>query len=87
MIMYAWEVLPADGGALPLGTGVCGDLGRAREAAATELIAGDGVLAMVEAVRSCPWRTAAYERTGCAWLGTRARSGGGVRWSEHGGPR
>jgi hypothetical protein len=88
MIMYAWEVLPADGGALPLWTGVCGDQGRAREAAATELIASDrAVLARVEAVRPSLHRPREYERTGREWLGTRARGGCGVRWSEQRGCR
>jgi hypothetical protein len=88
MIMYAWEFLPADGGALPLVLGVSGDQDRARQEAASELTASAAaVLARVEAVRPSAGWTAEYQRTGQAWLGTRARGAGGVRWSERGSRR
>lgn len=85
MIMYAWDVLPAGVGCVPLALGVHRDQGHAREVAAAALIGDPGAsLARIEAVRPALGWTAQYERTGQAWLGTRA-PGGGVRWRE-GGP-
>lgn len=85
MIMYAWDVFPAGAGCIPLAAGVHGEAARAREVAAAALIGDPGAsLARIEAVRPALGWTAQYERTGRAWLGTRA-PGGGVSWRE-GGP-
>jgi hypothetical protein len=69
MIMYAWGVHAIGGAGIPAAAGVTGERLHAQQLASDAFAGASGaVLAVVEAVRPSPWRTAEYERCGLTWL-------------------
>jgi hypothetical protein len=80
MIMYAWGVHAIGGAGIPAAAGVTGERLHAQQLASDAFAGASGaVLAVVEAVRPSPWRTAEYERCGATWLAS-CDALGRARW-------
>jgi hypothetical protein len=84
MLLYCWTIAPGSTSHAAAASGVTADLETAMRNADSHLLAGNGILGLVEAVRTAMTTHSldpCYERVGVAWLGRRTRTGT-VRWSK-----
>jgi hypothetical protein len=84
MILYCWTIVTGAADVVPRAMGVAKARQGAIEAAERYLLAGEGFLALVEAVRpalAVHGLDPCYARTGVAWVGRMPRSGE-IIWSR-----